>query len=356
MERVELSSGRPHVQFTFPSAPQSGRMVFEVENGGMSYDGVRKIFSSCELRIERGDRVAFVGKNGEGKTTMGAILAGKLQLTEGDLKIGHNVTIGYFEQHQAESLDPDKTVYETVETLARAMFFRNESSENFNESRLRSLLGTFLFRGDDVFKKVKVLSGGEKSRLALAKMLLEPVNTLILDEPTNHLDMTSKEVLKQALLSFDGTIIVVSHDRDFLEDLTDRIITFGDGKVKEFMAPLEEYLASLETSVDKSNVTKESKSQEKTDDKQRKKGQAEQQQRKTRSIKPLQNAISTIEKSIAELESRRDMIITAMSSPDYYADSERVKNDNLELNSISTRLTDLYFDWSAKTEELESIS
>ncbi|HEY3873923.1 MAG TPA: ABC-F family ATP-binding cassette domain-containing protein, partial [Candidatus Kapabacteria bacterium] len=210
MERIELSSRGKSVHFSFPHAPPSGRMVFEIEHGAKSYDGVRDIFSNVELRIERGDRVAFLGKNGEGKTTMGKILAGQEPLTGGTLELGYNVMLGYYAQHQAEALKPDLTVLETVEEITRAQFFHDQGNTQAvgwgktsgnsvrGQAQLRTLLGAFLFQGDDVYKPVRVLSGGEKSRLALAKMLLEPVNTLILDEPTNHLDVQSKEVVKEA--------------------------------------------------------------------------------------------------------------------------------------------------------------
>ncbi|MEP7235471.1 MAG: ABC-F family ATP-binding cassette domain-containing protein, partial [Ignavibacteriota bacterium] len=177
MERVELASKAPSVHFAFPAAPPSGRTVFEIEGAAKSYDGVVDIFSNCDLFVERGERIAFLGKNGEGKTTLGKILAGVENFTAGTLKSGHNVSIGYYAQHQADSLNPKLTVLETVDTLARAMFFSSNEKINYSEGQLRTLLGAFLFSGDDVFKQVRVLSGGEKSRLALAKMLLEPCNT-----------------------------------------------------------------------------------------------------------------------------------------------------------------------------------
>ncbi|HET9137082.1 MAG TPA: ABC-F family ATP-binding cassette domain-containing protein, partial [Candidatus Kapabacteria bacterium] len=245
MERIELTEHEPFIHFDFPEARQSGRTVFEIKDGAKSY-GSKKVFDGCELRIERGDRVAFLGRNGEGKTTLGKILAGVEKLTGGENVPGHNVTLGYYAQHVTDTLDPKATVFETMDTIARSLYFDSDKKLNYNESQLRAILGSFLFRGDDVIKLVRVLSGGEKSRLALAKLLLTPSNTLILDEPTNHLDMRSKEVLKQALLTFEGTIIVISHDRDFLKDLCDRVITFGDGKVKEYFGELEDYITELD--------------------------------------------------------------------------------------------------------------
>jgi ATP-binding cassette, subfamily F, member 3 len=363
MERVELASDAPSVHFSFPSAQQSGRSVFEIEHGSKSYDGVKNIFTGCELMIERGDRIAFVGKNGQGKTTLGKILVGEEALTGGTIKPGYNVSIGYYAQHQADSLDPKKTVYGTVEELAKAMFFRaGVGSINYSETQLRTLLGAFLFRGDDVHKRVGVLSGGEKSRLALAKMLLEPVNTLILDEPTNHLDMRSKEVLKQAILAFEGTVIVISHDRDFLDDLVDRIIVFESGKVKEYYNPLEQYLTELHEremdSIKKKPAQKQSAAptpvEPPEDKKNRKRQEAEQRNAKAKQEKPLRDKIKKIESEIAITEARRKEIQDAMSFPEYYQDADKVKREGLELNHIATRLEKLYLDWSDVSEKLEA--
>jgi ATP-binding cassette subfamily F protein 3 len=364
MERVELASKAPSVHFAFPAAPPSGRTAFEIEHGAKSYDGVKDIFSDCDLRIERGERVAFLGKNGEGKTTLGKILAGVEKLTKGKLGQTHNVTIGYYAQHQADDLDPKLTVLETVDALARAKFFAGgeKSGPNYNEGQLRALLGAFLFRGDDVFKRVKVLSGGEKSRLALAKMLLEPCNTLILDEPTNHLDMRSKEVLKQALMAFDGTIILISHDRDFLEDLVERIITFGKGKVKDYMGSLEQYLDELhelELARIRGKQTFKTDGKEnqsvvsEQDAKERKRIEAEERNARSQKERPLRNKIKKIEEEIAMLEKKKEEIEHAMLQPDYYKDRNRVTADAKKTAEFRTRLEKLYYNWSQITEELE---
>lgn len=364
MERVELASDAPSVHFSFPASQQSGRTVFEIEKGAKSYDGVKDIFSGCELMIERGDRVAFVGKNGQGKTTLGKILVGEEQITGGTLKPGYNVTIGYYAQHQADSLDPKKSVYETVEELAKSMFYRGGTqSINYSETQLRTLLGAFLFKGDDVHKRVSVLSGGEKSRLALAKMLLEPVNTLILDEPTNHLDMRSKEVLKQALLAFEGTVIVISHDRDFLDDLVDRIIVFESGTVKENYNPLEQYLTDLHNRELEALKKKPSqkgneapKPAESPDEKKnRKRLEAEERNQKAKNEKPLRDKLKKIENELAISEKRKKEIEDAMAFPEYYADAAKVKREGLEMNHIATRIESLYNDWSQVSEEIESL-
>jgi ATP-binding cassette subfamily F protein 3 len=392
MERVELVSNAPSVHFAFPASQASGRMVFEIEGASKSYDGKKNIFQNVDLNIERGDRVAFLGKNGEGKTTLGRILAGQDHLTGGELKPGYNVTIGYYAQHQAEALDPNVTVLETLEAVTRAQFFHQASGGTGvkNQTQVRSLLGAFLFQGDDVFKPVRVLSGGEKSRLALAKMLLEPVNTLILDEPTNHLDMRSKEVVKDALLSFEGTIIVISHDRDFLEDLVERVITFGNGKVKDYQHSLEQYLDELHTSelaliqqkkaaarVEKKNekaaqersaqteaatmpsVTslggRNEKDSSVIDAKERKRKEAEAKRQRDTKEKPLRDKIKKAEQAIASAEKEKLAIEDAMYQPDYYSDAERVKKDSDRHAALKMQLEELYFSWSALSEDLERV-
>ena len=376
MERVELASKAPSVHFAFPTAPQSGRTVFEIENGAKSYDGVKNIFAHCDLRIERGERIAFLGKNGEGKTTLGKIFAGEESLTGGMMKPGYNVSLGYYAQHQADSLDPNMTVFETVDTLARAMFFNSAGASgsnkqvNYSETQLRTLLGAFLFQRDDVHKPVRVLSGGEKSRLALAKMLLEPSNTLILDEPTNHLDMRSKEVLKQALMAFEGTVIVISHDRDFLEDLVDRIITFGDGKVKDDMRSLDTYLTELheaellrirgkqafkKTADGLIDVPKAAPkvAESAAEKKERKRKEAEERNSRSKTDKPAREKIRKIEADIAGFEKRKEQIELAMLDESYYNDPARVSKDTAEMVLIGKRLEALYFDWSKASEALE---
>ncbi len=374
MERIELASHGKAVHFSFPHASPSGRMVFEIEHGAKNYDGSHMVFSNVELRIERGDRVAFLGKNGEGKTTMGKILAGQEPLTGGSLTLGHNVTIGYYAQHQAEALKPTITVLETLEEVSRAQLFHTgedgpstgwgkskSDTTPRSQAQLRTLLGAFLFRGDDVFKPVRVLSGGEKSRLALAKMLLEPVNTLILDEPTNHLDVQSKEVVKEALLQFEGTIIVISHDRDFLDDLTDRVLTFGDGRVKEYPGPLETYLDALRASelaglkTKKNDQKLQAKQDRGKNDVERKRVEAEERNKKFQREKPLRTKIEQIEKKIEALEKEKLAIEDAMFDPGYYTDSERVKKNADRLAQIKTSLDNLMYDWATKSEALAQL-
>jgi ATP-binding cassette subfamily F protein 3 len=233
-ERIEIEDDdNAAMRFRFPDAPRSGVSAIRTEHLFKAY-GDKKVLNEINFDIQRGDRVAFVGRNGEGKTTLAKMLVGDEKLTSGEIIIGHNVNIGYYAQHQAEKLDGNETVFDTVDKKA------------FGEvrTRVRSLLGAFLFGGNDIDKKVKVLSGGEKSRLALACLLLEPHNVLVMDEPTNHLDMRSKDILKEALLNFNGTLIVVSHDRDFLQGLTNKLFYFRAGVIKEHLGDIDDFMAS----------------------------------------------------------------------------------------------------------------
>ncbi|HET6243240.1 MAG: ATP-binding cassette domain-containing protein [Bacteroidetes bacterium] len=237
IDRIEVDEeDLQTINFYFPPSPRSGKVVVLAENLKKQYDN-HVVLNKVDFDIERGERVAFVGKNGQGKSTLSKLIAG-LEKNEGKLELGHNVEIGYFAQNQAESLDGNKTVLQTIEDAARGDMLK----------KARSLLGSFLFSGDTVDKKVKVLSGGEKSRLAMCKLLLEPVNLLVLDEPTNHLDMRSKDVLKNALMKYDGTLIVVSHDRDFLQGLTNKVFEFAGGNISEHYGDVYEYLATRKLS------------------------------------------------------------------------------------------------------------
>lgn len=219
------------MKFRFPAAPRSGKVVVESKALTKSYDGKKIVLKGIDFALDRGEKVAFVGKNGEGKSTFSKILTG-MESYEGELIEGANISLGYYAQHQAHLLEGNQTVFDVI----------NNSAQNEMRTQIRSLLGAFLFSGDDIYKKVSVLSGGEKSRLSLAKLLLEPINFLIMDEPTNHLDMIAKEVLKNALKEYTGSMIIVSHDREFLEDLTTRTIEFKGGYTKEYPGDIREFL------------------------------------------------------------------------------------------------------------------
>jgi len=219
------------LRLKFPPSPRSGNYPVIAEGVGKAY-GEKRVFANADYTIERGQKVAFVGRNGEGKSTMVKCIMGETE-HEGKLTLGHNVKIGYFAQNQASLLDEDLTVFQTIDDIAVGDI----------RTKIRDILGAFMFGRDDVDKKVKILSGGERTRLAMIKLLLEPVNLLILDEPTNHLDMRTKDILKQALTDFDGTLIVVSHDRDFLDGLVTKVYEFGHGKVTEHLEDIYGFLA-----------------------------------------------------------------------------------------------------------------
>ena len=232
LERLEIEDeDLATLNIKFPPAPRSGQIVAEVNDVGMSF-GAKHVFSGANFTIEKGDRIAFVGRNGEGKTTMARILVGQLTPTEGSVRIGANVNIGYYAQNQDDLMDGEFTVYDTLDRVAVGDI----------RTRLRDILGAFLFRGEDIDKKVKVLSGGERARLAMARMMLEPRNLLVLDEPTNHMDMRSKDILKNAILKYDGTVVVVSHDREFLDGMVQKVYEFRDGGVKEYLGGIYYFL------------------------------------------------------------------------------------------------------------------
>ena len=220
------------LRLKFPPSPKSGVVPVSIREVEKAYNN-EIVFSDVTLDIERGESVAFVGKNGEGKSTLVKIIMNEISF-KGDLKLGHNTKIGYFAQNQASMLDGNLTVFQTIDDIAVGDI----------RTKIKNLLGAFMFSGDDIDKKVKVLSGGEKTRLAMIKLLLEPVNLLILDEPTNHLDMKTKDILKSALKDFDGTLILVSHDRDFLDGLAEKVYEFGNNKVKEHFGDINSFLES----------------------------------------------------------------------------------------------------------------
>lgn len=232
MDKIEVEDENvATINLRFPPAQASGKVVLTAENITKKY-GERTVIDNQSLEINRGEKIAFLGKNGMGKTTFSRILVNDLEKNSGTVTLGHNVTIGYYAQHAADSMDPNDTVLETVDRVAVGDI----------RTKLRDLLGAFLFKGDDVYKKVKVLSGGEKGRLALCRLILEPRNFLVLDEPTNHLDMLSKEILKNALKNYEGTVLVISHDRDFLDNLTDKIFEFTPQGIKEHLGSINEFL------------------------------------------------------------------------------------------------------------------
>ncbi|NNM17697.1 MAG: ABC-F family ATP-binding cassette domain-containing protein [Croceitalea sp.] len=285
IDRIEVDEDDHSVmKLKFPISIIPGKVIAELESLSKSY-GDNHVLTNISLLLERGSKTAFVGQNGQGKTTLAKIMVGELKY-DGHLKTGHNVQMGYFAQNQAEYLNGNKTVLETMIDAA---------NEN-NRSKVRDILGSFLFRGDEVDKYVKVLSGGERNRLALAKLLLQPFNVLVMDEPTNHLDIKSKSVLKQALQSFEGTLILVSHDRDFLQGLTDKVYEFKDGNIKEYLGDIDYYLNERNAE----NFRKiEKKDRPETKNTPQKVVNDYEKQKK---IKALKNKLSNLEKNITALE------------------------------------------------------
>jgi ATP-binding cassette subfamily F protein 3 len=221
------------IRITFPPAPRSGNYPVIADHISKSYGDI-EVFKDASITIERGQKVAFIGKNGEGKSTMIKAIMKEIEINSGSVEIGHNAQIGYFAQNQASLLDENATIFETIDNIAVGEV----------RTQIKNILGAFMFHGDDITKKVKVLSGGEKTRLAMVKLLLEPVNLLILDEPSNHLDMKTKDIIKDALRDFDGTLILVSHDRDFLDGLATKVFEFGNKRVKEHFEDVAGFLAN----------------------------------------------------------------------------------------------------------------
>ena len=287
IDRIEVDEDDTSVMnLRFPVSVTPGKVVAELEGLSKSY-GSKEVLKEINLLVERGSKLAFVGQNGQGKTTLAKIIVNELDYG-GVLKLGHNVELGYFAQNQAEYLDGNKTIHDTMIDAA------NEK----NRSKVRDILGSFLFRGDDVDKYVKVLSGGERNRLALAKMLLQPFNVLVMDEPTNHLDIKSKNVLKKALQAFEGTLVLVSHDRDFLQGLTDKVYEFKDGGIKEYLGDIDFYLEQR-NAADFRKI--ELKEKEAVSGKKAKTTNDYEKQKRTKS---LNNKLGSVEKKIAVLEKK----------------------------------------------------
>lgn len=318
IERIEVENDDVNLMnVRFNTSVTSGKMVLEINDAAKNF-GSKEVFSKVNMLLTRGEKVAFVGQNGQGKSTLSKMVVGELE-GEGTIKLGHNVMLGYFAQNQ--TMNEDRTVLEEAEHAATA--------ESFKE--VRNLLGAFLFSGDDVYKKVKVLSGGERGRLALCKLLLQPFNTLILDEPTNHLDVQSKNILKNALKQFQGTFVVVSHDRDFMEGLVDKVFEFKEGRVKEFLGGIDDYLESREAQSFREieKVTKEESVKEKPSE-QKKQTLSREAQKAHRQlenkIKQLEEEVEQQEDTISKIEQQ---IAQGETSEEIFAEYESLKR-NLE--------------------------
>lgn len=313
MDLVEIDDRDKSVMhFKFPPAPHSGKVTLELSHVSKSY-GEKNILNDINLLIPRGEKIAFVGRNGEGKSTLAKIICGVLDHT-GEVKLGHEVKIGYYAQNQQDMLDQEKTVFETLDDVATGDM----------RVKVKSLLGAFLFSGETIDKKVKVLSGGEKARLSLAKMLLFPTNLLVLDEPTNHLDMLSKDILKSALLQFDGTLIVVSHDRDFLQGLTTKVYEFRKPHIKEYIGDIYDFLEEKRLK-ELDDLNRQQKIQQQTTpavsqnkiDYEAKKRDDREKKRVEKEIKKLEEQIDALEKELAELD---EVMANPAAHPDITVD------------------------------------
>jgi ATP-binding cassette, subfamily F, member 3 len=346
LDLIEIEDEEGGIHFSFPPAPSSGRSIMELRGVKKSY-GMLKVFDGLDFDIDRGDRIAFVGVNGAGKSTLSRIIADVEPFDAGERRVGHNVIISYFAQHQAEELNPAYDVLQTVDEVATGDIRR----------RLRTLLGCFLFRGDDVFKKVKVLSGGEKSRLALAKMLLQPSNLIVMDEPTNHLDMRSKGVLQEALAGFEGSYVIVSHDRDFLDPLVNKVVEFRYGRIKTYIGNVSDYLYAKQKELEASAPAQGGKpSSAQLPEKERKRQEAEMRQRRYEKTKPVQDKIDVIEKSIESDEAEKAALEEQMGHPDFYKDGEKMKEITARYKELELKLPDSYFRWNELAKQLERIN
>jgi ATP-binding cassette subfamily F protein 3 len=351
MEMISLDEEDSHIHFHFPPPPPSGAVVIELKNVHKKYGNIA-VFEKLNCTIDRGDRIAVVGVNGAGKSTFASILAGIEEMNDGERKTGHNLILSYFAQHQAEELDYTKEAIQILDEVAVGDI----------RTKLRSLLGAFLFHGDDIHKKVSVLSGGEKSRLALAKMLLMPANFLIMDEPTNHLDARSKDVLQQALLTYEGSFVIVSHDRAFLDPLVNKVFEFRDGGLRTHIGTMQEFLEKRKNerqfSVQEINpiqgqisVKPPGQSAEKI----RKRIEAEKRQELYKKLLPLRQLLKSIEAKISEKELRKTEIETLMRSTDFYKNGDKAKIISKEYSDLKIELEHALAEWSEISEKIEQI-
>ena len=329
------------MQFRFPPAPHSGKMSLIVKNATKSY-GDLQVLNKINLEIIRGDKIAFVGRNGEGKSTLAKMIVDELNY-EGEIKLGHQVKMGYYAQNQADFLDENLTILETIEQAA------NEDVS----SKVRSILGSFLFSNDEVTKKIKVLSGGERARVALCKLLLNPCNLLIMDEPTNHLDITSKDLLKKALMNYDGSLIVVSHDREFLQSLTQKVYEFSNQNIKEYIGDIDTFLSEkdlenfkqLESSQKDQKNTKIDKSVDQLSFIEKK--------NLKKKIRILQNRVNKLEQKIAKLETSQNEIDIQLSDVEKFKELSQKEGFFERYEANQHKQKELELEWARVVEELE---
>ena len=340
LDRIEVDEeDLSRLNIKFPPAPRTGQIVAEVKGVGKAFD-TKRIFSNAEFTIERGQKIALVGRNGEGKTTFARMLIGELEATEGEIKLGANVNSGYYAQNPDDLMDGEFTVFDTLDRVAVGDI----------RTRLRDILGAFLFRGEDIDKKVKVLSGGERSRLAMARLMLEPYNLLILDEPTNHMDMRSKDILKDALQKFDGTVVVVSHDREFLDGLVDRIYEFRDGGVREYLGDIWYFLEKrkVESLQEIERKDRPQQSEKSSDTPTAGKMTYEQKKEQEKILRKLRKTVEGIEEELAKVEGE-----IAEYDKRFATATEYNAEDYAKYDTLKQRYDHLMHEWEKASYELE---
>ena len=343
LDRIEIDeTDNARMTLKFPPAQRSGDIVFKGTDLTAGYPQ-KLVFRNAQIEIKRGEKVALIGRNGEGKTTLMRVIMRELDPMEGEARVGHNVHIGYYAQNQEDILDPAETVLGTLDHIAVGEI----------RTRLRDLLGAFLFKGEDIDKKVSVLSGGERARLGMAKLMLSPYNVLALDEPTNHMDIRSKDILKQALKSFDGTLIVVSHDRDFLDGLVDKLYEFRDGRVMEHLGSVQEFLEKRKMESLQELERRFPGPEEKSVGRQKAQQMQKFQEQKSfgKEQRKIQNRVSFLEKEIAKQEGRMGEIETVLANPGEKDDIMELTREYLELKRALDAHTD---EWTSLMEQLEN--
>jgi ATP-binding cassette subfamily F protein 3 len=347
MDRVEVDDDDSQsMNFRFPTPAHSGKIILTVEQAGKHY-GSKHIFSGANFIVTKGEKIGLVGRNGEGKSTMMKMIAKKVEF-DGGIKLGHSVMMGYFEQDQEEKLDQKKTVFETID----------EAAVGDVRKQVRGLLGSFLFRGDDIDKKVQVLSGGERGRLAICKLLLEPYNFLLMDEPTNHLDIRSKDILKKALINYEGTVIMVSHDRDFMKGICDRLFEFRDGKVKEHLCDIEDFMQLRKVErlneLDLEKKDNKEKKQEVTSNKNTSHAISSNEQINKHELeqKQIRNQIKKVEEIIENLESKIKDCDLKLSDASEYEKLINNKSFFEEYNQFKITLEKEIEKWESLSEKL----
>ena len=345
MEMIEVEQDETaSMHFKFPPAPHSGKVTLKVNEVSKSYDEL-EVLKGIDLLLERGEKIAFVGKNGEGKTTLAKIIVGSIPF-EGQVEYGHQVKVGYYAQNQSELLDENKTILQVVE----------DAADEHSRPRVRDMLGSFLFSGDAAQKKIKVLSGGERARVALCKLLLEPVNLLIMDEPTNHLDMVSKDILKNALNNYDGTLIIVSHDRDFLQGLSEKVYEFKDQGIKEYLGDINEFLNAKKV-MDFKQFELENKQKASSPKSKDSENKISYQERKQldKDIKKTSNKVGNLERSVEALEKELKALDAELSQPDRYKELSSQAGFFESYQEKQQQLAQYMSDWEQHLERLEEL-